>query len=155
MMASAMSAWTTRMVVSARRISMIEGVMSGAEGIAGQGAPVSFRGRPAIPSALVLFAPPIWRYVSLAPHLLHGGLAARLLLGHTRAQTLILPQVGQHLQRIPDRVLDLLAVLQQQLHQRLDHPLVPHPAEDLHGQALHVDRPILPPGGPLGQRALP
>src|SRR4030067_1664984 len=152
MMASAMSAWSTRMVVSARRISMIEGVISGAEGIAGQGAPVSFRGRPAIPSALVLFAPPIWRDVSLAAHLLHGGLAARLLLGDTRAQTLVLPQVGQHLQRIPDRVLDLLAVLQQQLHEGLDHPLVPHPAEDLPGQALPVDVLILPRGDPFVER---
>src|SRR4030067_2091990 len=138
MMASAMSAWSTRMVVSARRISMIEGVMSGAEGIAGQGAPVSFRGRPAIPSALVLFAPPVWRYVSLAPHLLHGGLAARLLLGDTRAQTLVLPQVGQHFQGVPDRVLDLLAVLQQQLHERLDHPPVAPPAEDLSAHAPRV-----------------
>src|SRR4030067_121988 len=125
MMASAMSAWTTRMVVSARRISMIEGVMSGAEGIAGQGAPVSFRGRPAIPSALVLLPPPIWRYVSLAPHLLHGGLAARLLPGDTRAQTFVLPPVGQHFPGVPDRVLDLLAVLQQQLHERLRAPPVP------------------------------
>src|SRR2546422_1350796 len=90
-------------------------------------------------SPSVLLAPPVRRHVFRFGVLADGRPATGPLLGHTGPQLIVLPQIGQHLQRVPGGLLDLLPVVQDELEQRIDYPLVAQLAQNLDRQPFDVD----------------
>src|SRR5256712_10024473 len=92
---------------------------------------------------LVLLAPPVRRHVLRLRVLPHRRPTTGSLLGDASTQLIIFPQVGQHFQGVPGGFFDLLTIVQDELEERIDHPLVAHLAEDLDRRPFDVDVLIL------------
>src|SRR3990170_3180208 len=104
------------------------------------GLPIACRVLPmALVLCLVLLSPPVGRDILAVRIFSHLGSGAGPLLGHAGAQILVFAQSGQHLERVPGGLFELLAVMEDELKQRVDHAFVAEPGHDLDRQALHVD----------------